>query len=71
MNQDLAQRRKLQTHYLSIALYAVTLGLGLAAFVLADGRSWTATLLGAGSFASAALTFLTARASIRWAKAAK
>jgi hypothetical protein len=56
--------------YTSIVFYALTVGLGIAGFVMAAyGRTVPAVILGGCSLLSALLCFLTARASLRWRKA--
>lgn len=64
-----AAKNENRSAYAAIVFYAVTVALGLGGFVLAAyGRTWPGTLMGAGAFASGALSFLAARASIRWRK---
>lgn len=72
MNYEYARKREMQAAYVAIVFYAVTVALGIGGAVLAVyGYTWNATLMGAGSFVAAVLSFLTARASLRWRKLAE
>jgi hypothetical protein len=72
MNRDYAEVRERRCAFAAILFYAITIGLGIGGFVLAAyGRTMPATYMGAGAFASATLSLLTARSSIRWRKAAE
>ena len=67
MNEEQIRIREDRSAYAAILFYAVTVALGIGGFVLAaHGRTLEGTLMGSGAFLSAALSFLAARASIRW-----
>jgi hypothetical protein len=72
MNREYAKVRELRSSLAAILFYAITIALGIGGFVLAAyGRTAPGTYMGAGAFVSAVLSLLTARASIRWRRAAE
>lgn len=69
----MSRARKMENRcaYLAIAFYSITVGVGIGGAVLAAyGRVTPAVILGGVSFASAILSMLTARASLRWRRVA-